>query len=102
MGLFRVRNIQNGKWLIGTSVNLPGILNRTRFQLEHGSHPNRALQQEWNELGADAFDIEILDTLKPSNEPGYNPSADLRVLEEIWFERLAAEAPGYADKPQGR
>ena len=34
MGVFRVLNTANGKSLIGTSVDLPGMLNRQRFQLD--------------------------------------------------------------------
>ena len=89
MGLYRVRNTVNGKSLVGASVDLPAILNRQRFQLESGLHPNRALQRDWNELGPEAFEFEILDTLKPPDQPGYNPSEDLRMLEEMWREKLA-------------
>jgi hypothetical protein len=90
MGVFRVRNTANEKSLIGSSVNLPAILNRQRFQLEAGSHPNRALQKDWNDLGPGSFEFETLDTLKPRCEPGYDPAEDLHVLEEMWIERLGA------------
>ena len=78
-----------GRSLVGTSVNLPAMLNRQRAQLRLGAHPNRALQKDWNELGAEAFEFEILDTLTPSDEPDYDPSRDLRVLEDLWLEKLS-------------
>jgi hypothetical protein len=87
-GIYRVRNTATGKSLIGSSVNLPGMLNRQRFQLEHGSHPDQELQQDWKELGPDAFAFETLDLLKPPDEPTYDPTADLRVLKELWLEKL--------------
>lgn len=89
-GLFRVRNKSNGKSFIGTSPDLPGMLNRQRFQLKMGSHPDPELQADWKELGPDAFEFEILDELRPSDEPGYDPAEDLRVLLEIWREKLTA------------
>jgi GIY-YIG catalytic domain len=89
MGVYQVRNTANGKLLVGSSANLPAMLNRHRAQLEMGGHRNRALQQDWNELGPGVFEFEILDTLKPPNEPDYDPSEDLRVLEEMWLEKLA-------------
>ena len=89
MGVYRVRNTMNGRSLIGSSINLPAILNRQRFQLESGLHPNRALQQDWNKLGPAAFVFETVDTLKPSDQPDYDPSEDLRVLTAIWLERLS-------------
>jgi hypothetical protein len=90
-GIYRVRNTTTGKSLIGSSVNLPGMLNRQRFQLEHGSHPDKELQRDWNDLGPDAFRFEILDRLEPPDEPGYDPTADLRVLKEMWLEKFTAE-----------
>jgi hypothetical protein len=88
MGVYRVRNTVNGKSFIGTARDLPGVLNSQRFQLSMGSHKNRALQQDWNDLGPDAFAFEVLDPLDPQDTPGYNPADDLRALEQLWLERL--------------
>jgi hypothetical protein len=66
------------------------MLNRQRFQLERGSHPDRELQKDWNELGSEAFTFEILDQLKPSSNAGDDPSEDLRVLVQMWREKLKA------------
>jgi hypothetical protein len=87
-GIYRVRNTTTGKSLVGSTVNLPGMLNRQRFQLEHGSHPDRELQRDWDELGPDAFEFEALDRLEPRDEPAYDPTEDLRVLKEMWLEKL--------------
>ena len=87
-GVFRVRNTATGKSLVGSIANLPGTLNRQRFQLEHGSHPSRELQADWNALGSELFNFEVLDQLKPSDKPDYHPSVDLRVLKELWLEKL--------------
>jgi hypothetical protein len=88
MGVFRVRNTLNGRWLIGASVDLPAMLNRQRFQLGAGGHPDRALQRDWIESGADAFVFETLDTLAPPDDPDYDPAVDLRMLEQLWLEKL--------------
>jgi hypothetical protein len=88
MGVFRVRNAVNGRALVGASVDVPAMLNRQRFQLESGFHPDRALLAEWREFGPDAFVFETLDTLEPPQEPGHDPAADLKMLEEMWLEKL--------------
>ncbi len=88
-GVFRILNRANGRVLIGSGPDLPGILNRQRFQLEMGSHPDKELQRDWSEHGADAFEFETLDVLKPSGEPGRDPAEDLRVLLRMWLEKLA-------------
>jgi len=97
--VYRVRNTVNGRSLVGASPNLPGILNRQRFQLARGSHPDIALQKDWNELGPGAFTFEILDQLEPSSEPGYEPAEDLRVLLQMWLEKIRASGEQMYNKP---
>ena len=102
-GVFRVCNKESGRWFIGASLDVPATLIRQRFQLETGSHPNPALQQEWKRLGAAAFAFETLDTLAAPTEPGYDPRPELRRLEALWHRRLhALYGAGYHDeKPPG-
>ncbi len=103
IGVFRVHNTVDDKSFVGVSRDLPSMLNRQRFQLSHGSHPNHALQHDWNRLGPDAFVIEILDTLTPPEEPGWDPSDDLRVLEELWLDKLKPFGErGYNPEPTRR
>ncbi len=101
MGVYRVRNTTNGKSLVGSSNDLPAMLNRQQAQLKMGGHPNRALQDDWNALGPAAFAFEVLDMLKPREEAGYDPSDDLRVLEQMWIEKLSPfDDRGYNAKPK--
>jgi hypothetical protein len=88
MGVYRVRNMKTGKTLIGTSLDHNAALNRHRAQLRMGGHPNRALQIDWNEMGQEEFEFEILDTLAPSELPDYDPTDDLKMLETMWVEKL--------------
>jgi hypothetical protein len=90
MGVYRVRNAPRQKSLIGLSTDLPSMLNRIRFQLESGLHPDKTLQEDWNELGPAGFSFEILDQLKPKDDPTHDPREDLSVLKESWVERLVA------------
>ncbi len=90
MGVYRVRDTVSGGYLLGSSLNLPGILNRTRFSLEMGGDRCAEMQLAWNEHGAEAFVFEVLDTLEPSGEPGEEPLEEVRLLEEMWRARLVA------------
>jgi hypothetical protein len=89
MGVYRVLNTVSGKALVGSSADLPGILNRHKWQLSLGMHPHRGLQSDWNELGETAFTFEVLDTLKAPDKEAYDPSEDLKTLEALWLEKLA-------------
>lgn len=88
MGVYCVRNLTNGKVLIGVARDVAGKLNGHRAELRMRSHRNAALQADWNALGADAFAFETLDLLAPSDVPGYDPGDDLRVLEDLWLQKL--------------
>lgn len=101
MGVYQIRNLVNEKALIGKSLDLPGVLNRYRFQLQMGSHPNKALQADWQEFGADNFAFEILDELTPRQNPGYDYKEDLELLERMWLDNLRPfDDRGYNQKPE--
>jgi hypothetical protein len=99
-GAYRIWNRLNGKSLLGVNANLPAILNRHRFQLEAGLHPNRTLQSDWNGFGPSAFEFEILDMLKPSDQSATDLQNDLRVLEQLWLEKIEPyDDRGYNTRP---
>lgn len=103
MGIFQIRNAVSGKVLIGKSTDLPGIINRHRFELQMGGHMNKELQADWNRLGADAFAFEILDELTPRPEPDYNYAEDLSQLEAMWLDNLQPfDDRGYNSRPESR
>ena len=95
VGIYQVRNTANGKMLLGSSLNLEGPLNRHRFMLKIGSHTNKALQNDWNELGAEAFTFEILEEVKVKEDPNFNLQDELTLLEMIWLENLQPVENGY-------
>jgi hypothetical protein len=87
-GVFQVRNTVNSKVLIGSSLNLEGLLNSQKFKLSIGGHPNKELQEEWNEYGSDKFIFEILEVVQENDDPNFNLKEELTLLEQIWFEKL--------------
>jgi len=102
MGVFQIMNKVNGRRFIGSSANLPAILNRFKAELKFGNCRNTALQKEWREFGADAFVFEELEILKPLDRPNYDPAEDLRFLEEHWIEKLEPyREKGYNKPPKG-
>ena len=88
-GVYQVKNMANGKVLLGSSLNLEGPLNRHRFMLKIGSHTNKALQKDWDELGPDQFTFDILEEVKQRpDDPSFNLKDELSLLEMIWLEKL--------------
>ncbi len=88
MGIFIVQNKVNNKYLLVTTQNLHGMINRVRFQLNSGGHPNRELQKEWKEFGEKNFDIRILEKLAyDKDESKTDYSEELRIMDMIWSEK---------------
>jgi hypothetical protein len=101
MGVYQLRNVVNEKVLIGAALDLPGILNRHKFQLKMGNHPNGALQAEWNEFGGESFAFEILDEITPKE--GRDHREELAFLEDLWLEKSQPYGDrGYNEKKKGR
>lgn len=87
-GVYQVKNLTNGRVLLGSSLNLEGPLNRHRFMLKINSHPNKELQKDWNELGPEHFAFEILEVVQVQDSPNFNLKDELTLLEQIWLEKL--------------
>lgn len=91
-GVYRIFNVGANRSLLGSSTNVPGLLNRHRFELEMGSHRNKELQRDWNQQGESAFRFEPLDLIDPpSDNPSWDAGEDLAELEAMWRERLVAQ-----------
>jgi hypothetical protein len=96
MGVFQIRNI-------GSSVNIPGKINRHRFALNAGLHASRSLQADWHEFGAERLEFEVLEDVAPRENPDYDYKSDLEVLEDLWLEKLEPYgASGYNEKKKTR
>lgn len=89
MGIYVVRCNSNDKCYIGSTKNLKGKINSTKFQLSSGGHPNYELQKEWQEYGEANFTIEIIDILDyDKDESKTDYTEDLETLKEIWKDKL--------------
>jgi hypothetical protein len=88
MGVYRIRNIQNGKSYVGFSTDVQARINRQKSELKFGSHRNAELLGEWKSLGASAFEFEILDELAHDDNSKANPAEELRLLTEMWVRKL--------------
>ncbi|RIK31892.1 MAG: LuxR family transcriptional regulator [Anaerolineae bacterium] len=87
-GVYQVKNLTSGKVLLGSSLNLEGPLNRHKFMLKIGSHPNKALQKDWDELGPEQFSFDILEEVQRKTDPSFNLKDELELLEMIWLEKV--------------
>ncbi|WP_309118383.1 GIY-YIG nuclease family protein [Paenibacillus sp.] len=93
-GAFRLVHVESGKSFVGTTPDVNAMKNRILFQLKMGSNWIKALQNDWNEYGEDAFRYEVLELFKPPEDGMYNLKKELERMELEWLERLQP----YGDK----
>jgi|GEM_PF-109460 len=99
-GIFEIRNNVNGKVFIGSGMNLQGMLNRHKFQLEFGVHKSEELQKDWHKYGADSFTFSVIETLKPQEDRSATTSDELEEAEaRIIGERKPFGESGYNTEP---
>lgn len=91
MGVYRVRNRETGRCLIGSSRDVRARLNRHRMNLRTRTELIADLQADWDRYGADSFEFEVLELLEPPDRDRYDPTDDLAALLELWEEALVAE-----------
>jgi len=88
MGVYQIKNTISGKVFVGSSMNLPGILNRHRFQLNASSHPIKDMQEDWHQYGSAAFTCEVLEVLKPEAVLEEDCQKTILALEDKWLTNL--------------
>lgn len=94
MGVYAIRDRTTGRVRVAASRNVHAAINRIGFELRLGSHPDRALQAEWNSGGAGRFSFEVLELVRERSDAAFDYAAELRLLEELHrAEAAAAGAP---------
>jgi len=89
MGIVQVKNLRNNRVYLTASANTAGTINSIRFQLKMGNFlPSAELAKDWKEQGEEYFVVEVLDVLKPVDDPAYDYRDDLKALETMWLDRL--------------
>lgn len=87
-GVFGIRNMVNNKLYLGSSVNMDAMWNRSRVQLDFGSHPNAELQADWKSMGKDKFTFEIISEIKQKDDGTQDLAKEVKDLELLYLEEL--------------
>jgi hypothetical protein len=91
-GIYIIKNTQNNKLLLDASTDLQGSKNRFEFAQKTGSCIDLKLQKDWDKQSGVGFVFEVLDELeKGEAQTDAEFSADIKLLKEIWLEKLAGE-----------
>lgn len=91
MGVYAVHNLAAGTVRVFASTNVPGAINRLRFELRMRNHRDAALQRAWDEHGGQGVRIEEVERVRQRSDPAFDHAAELRTLHALWSQELSAE-----------
>ncbi len=98
--MFQIRNTNNEKILLVAGRDLRALINRHRFQLQKGGHPNEALQEDWQRLGENTFAFEIIEEVTPPAGVGFDMRRELEAIENLWLAELKPFGERGYNKPK--
>ena len=85
-GIYKIKNIINGKVYIGQTYNLKYRWSRHKSDLNNNRHHNKHLQNAWNKYGEDNFRFEIIE---------YCPLDKIDEREIYWINTFNSIKDGY-------
>lgn len=88
MGVFAIRSLASGQVRVKSSRNVPGAMGRIRFELRLRSHPDKALQAEWETHGPAGLAFEVLELVRQREDAEFDYAGELRLLEEMYRQEL--------------
>ncbi|THF76351.1 GIY-YIG nuclease family protein [Cohnella fermenti] len=98
MGVVRLTNRVSGKMFIDAYPNLKNKWMTLQMQLDMGRFANAELQKDWNELGKDAFEYEVLEQKDTTDV------ADVRwetkMMGKRWLEKLQPYGDSGYNRPR--
>lgn len=99
-GIYKILNIKNGKFYIGSSTNLRKRLYEHFRELNLGIHTNKHLQNAWNKYGKEGFKFKIIEIIKDTKN---FTNEKLRDLETDYIQKTQCFKPeiGYNCIPGG-
>lgn len=106
MGVYQIRNAENGKVLVRSSMDLDGARNRFEFMRQMNNNTLPELKADWDRYGGKAFEFSELDRIKPKEET-VTDRAELKkyqeevdALAELWVEKLQPFGERGYNRPQ--
>lgn len=75
-GIYKIRNIVNGKVIIGSSINIPYRWSAYKCWLRKNKYENQYLQNSWNKYGEQNFEFSVIEEC---------PENQLLIREDFWI-----------------
>lgn len=83
-GIYKIINIINGKFYVGSSINIIGRWAKHKSDLRSKRHTNPHLQNAFNKYGEQSFNIEVIEEVKKEN---------ILSREQFWLDQTKSYLP---------
>jgi len=84
-GVYKITNAKTDSYWIGSSLDIDKITNRFNFTKATNTYFSLDMQAEWDEYGAEAFSLEILERLERKPEQQDKDfKEEVKLLEEMY------------------
>jgi len=75
--IYKIRNLVNEKFYVGSTVNMKVRFREHRKQLRGNRHHSKHLQAAWNKYGEEKFIFEVVEQVPPEKS--------LQAAEDVWL-----------------
>lgn len=79
MGIISLHSAATGETFLGISKDTRADFNSNRFKLAANWHPNKRLQELWNQYGENNFELSVIQVLK-YEDPRADHTEELKKL----------------------
>lgn len=86
MGVYQIRNKENGKLFIDAFPNIKNKWITLKMQLDMKQHANSELQKDWTTLGETAFEYSVLEEKDTTDL--YDVRWETKQLLKVWLKKL--------------
>lgn len=66
--IYKIKNIENGKYYIGSTKNYEGRKKQHILQLKNRNHHNYKLQKDWDFYGEECFEFSVLEEVSDNEQ----------------------------------
>ncbi|MCK5145522.1 metalloregulator ArsR/SmtB family transcription factor [bacterium] len=87
-GIWKITCLANGKFLLGSNLDINGPFSRHRAMQSIENHPIKAIQHDWNQFGKEGFNFEVLETISKKAEASFNQTHQLKTLKQKWIDKM--------------
>lgn len=89
LGVLCYRCAPTGRCYIGPAIDIKATQNSNAMKLASNFFPNKRLQADWNEHGAENFEIGVLETLEYESDTDSpeDRAEDLETLAAMYIEK---------------